>query len=157
MKAIRPLAAAGLVAALLAAPAASAQTRVVAGQLTCNVAPGTSFVFGSTREVNCVFTPTEGPAERYIGSIKRYGADLGFTNQATMIWAVVSVQNKVPPGGLAGGYGGVAAAVTPGAGGAANVLVGSSNRNVSLQPVSVEGNTGLNIALGVAELELRRP
>ena len=44
---------------------------------------------------------------------------------------------------------------TVGAGAGANVLVGGSNRTVSLQPVSVQGQTGLNLAAGVAELTLR--
>ena len=36
----------------------------------------------------------------------------------------------------------------------ANVLVGGSNRAVALQPVSVQGQVGLNIAAGVGTLEL---
>jgi hypothetical protein len=35
------------------------------------------------------------------------------------------------------------------------VLVGGSDRTVALQPVSVTGQTGLNLAVGVAELILR--
>ncbi len=83
--------------------------------------------------------------------------DIGYTNAATMMWAVLAGTSTLPPGTLAGNYGGVSAAVTPGIGGAANVLVGGSNRTVSLQPVSVEGNTGLNLAAGVGSLVLRRP
>ena len=37
----------------------------------------------------------------------------------------------------------------------ANVLVGGSNRTISLQPLSVEGQVGVNLALGVARLTLR--
>lgn len=39
----------------------------------------------------------------------------------------------------------------------AEVLVGGSERSISLQPVSVEFKTGLSLAIGVASLTLRRP
>jgi hypothetical protein len=131
--------------------------RVQAGTLTCGVAPGTAFIFGSTREINCFFTRSDGATERYIGEVQRFGIDLGFTNSATVIWAVLAGTRDVAPGALAGDYGGVTAAVTAGIGGAANVLVGGSNRSIALQPVSVEGNTGLNIAAGIGAIRLRRP
>jgi len=159
MKHLRHLLVAGAAAAALAVSAipASAQTRVAAGTLSCSVAPGVSFVFGSTRQVNCIYYGSNGIAERYIGEINRWGVDLGYTNAATMMWAVLAPTSTIPPGTLAGNYAGVSAAVTPGIGGAANVLVGGSGRTVSLQPVSVEGNTGLNLAAGIGALILRRP
>ena len=159
MKQLRHLLVAGAAAAALAVSAipASAQTRVSAGTLSCSVAPGVSFVFGSTREINCIYYGSNGIAERYVGQIDRWGVDLGFTNAATIMWAVLAPTSTIPPGTLAGNYAGVSAAVTPGLGGAANVLVGGSGRTISLQPVSVEGNTGLNIAAGVGALILRRP
>jgi hypothetical protein len=83
--------------------------------------------------------------------------DLGFTNAATVIWGVVAGSRELAPGALAGDYGGVSAAAAVGIGAGANVLVGGSNRSVSLQPVSVEGNTGLNIAAGIGAIRLRRP
>ena len=36
----------------------------------------------------------------------------------------------------------------------ANVLVGGSIRSVALQPLSATGQTGLNLAVGVADLQL---
>jgi hypothetical protein len=150
-------AAATLLAACTTTDGPSGSPRVQAGTLNCSVAPGTAFIFGSTREINCFYTSTEGRTERYIGEIQRFGVDLGFTNAATVLWAVVSGTRDIAPGALAGDYGGVSAAVTPGIGGAANVLVGGSNRSIALQPVSVEGNTGLNIAAGIGALRLRRP
>ena len=44
-----------------------------------------------------------------------------------------------------------------GAGLGANVLVGDSNRTVTLQPVSVSAQIGINIAVGVAALHLGLP
>ena len=159
MKQLRHLLVAGAAAAALAVSAipANAQTRVSAGTLSCSVAPGVSFIFGSTRQVHCIYYGANGVAERYIGQIDRWGVDIGYTNAATMMWAVLAGTSTLPPGTLAGNYAGVSAAVTPGIGGAANVLVGGSGRTVSLQPVSVEGNTGLNLAAGVGALVLRRP
>lgn len=148
---------------LLAATPALAQSQqqppnltghVRVGTLRCDVAAGTSFIFGSTRDVQCVFTPSRGAGERYTGEISRYGVDIGFTGAAVMLWGVLASSGDVQPGALAGTYGGVSAAATAGVGGAANILVGGSNRGITLQPVSVEGNTGLNIALGVGELKL---
>jgi hypothetical protein len=49
----------------------------------------------------------------------------------------------------------VSGGATVGVGVGANILVGGARNNISLQPISIEGNTGLNLALGVAELELR--
>lgn len=143
---------------LLAAVPASAQGQtghVRAGTLRCDVEAGTSFIFGSTREVNCVFTPTRGgEGERYSGEIRRYGVDIGFTRSAVMLWGVLASTGDVQPGALAGTFAGVSAGATAGVGLGANVLVGGSNRGIALQPISIEGNTGLNIALGVGELTL---
>ena len=58
-------------------------------------------------------------------------------------------------GALAGNYGGASAEATVGAGIGANVLVGGSDRTVALQPVSVQGQAGLNVAAGVAGLDLQ--
>ena len=150
-------AAASLLAACASTDGPSQPPRVQAGTLNCSVAPGTAFIFGSTRELNCFYTRADGRTERYVGEIQRFGVDLGFTNAATVIWAVVAGSRDLAPGALAGDYGGVSAAVTAGIGAGANVLVGGSNRSIALQPVSVEGNTGLNIAAGVGAIRLRRP
>jgi hypothetical protein len=42
-------------------------------------------------------------------------------------------------------------------GGTTNVLLGGSNRTVALQPISLNGQTGLNLAIGVAALQLGLP
>jgi hypothetical protein len=159
MKYLRHFVVASAAAVAIGASAlpAGAQTRIAVGTLSCSVAPGVSFVFGSTRQVHCIYYGANGVAERYIGEITRWGVDVGYTNAATMMWAVLAGTAVIPPGTLAGNYGGVSAAVTPGIGGAANVLVGGSGATISLQPVSIEGNTGLNLAAGIGQLTLRRP
>ena len=37
---------------------------------------------------------------------------------------------------------------------AANALVGGSNKSIALQPLSIQGQVGLNLAIGVTQLEL---
>ena len=71
-----------------------------------------------------------------------------------MVWAVYAPTSR-PAGALAGTYGGASAEATVGAGLGANVLVGGSNRTIQLQPLSVQGQTGLNIAAGVSGIDLR--
>ena len=36
-----------------------------------------------------------------------------------------------------------------------NVLIGGFDKSVTLQPVSIEGNAGLNVAGGIGAMELR--
>jgi len=71
-----------------------------------------------------------------------------------MVWSVYAPTSRAA-GFLAGTYAGASAEATIGAGVGANILVGGSNRTVELQPLSVQGQTGINVAAGVAEIELR--
>ena len=135
-------------------PEAATKSGVNVGSLTCNVAGGTGFVFGSSKTLNCILARTDGVAERYEGTIKRFGVDIGFTKEAHVVWLVFAPGN-IGPGALAGAYAGPTAAASVGVGVGANVLIGGSNKQVALQPVSVEGNIGLNVAAGVAEIELK--
>lgn len=125
------------------------------GSLTCNVAGGVGFVFGSSRTLNCLFTRTDGTAERYEGTIRRYGVDVGFTRDSTIVWMVFA-PGSIAPGALGGEYAGPTAQGTVGVGLGANVLLGGSSSQITLQPVSVEGSVGLNAAAGVAAMSLRK-
>lgn len=134
---------------------AAADERVAIGLLTCGVKGGASFIFGSTRELRCVFRTSPGEeGERYEGSIHKYGLDIGITNNAILTWTVLAPTRGVPSGALAGRYYGVAADASAIIGGGANVLAGGSGNTISLQPLSVQGQTGLNAAVTVAEVEL---
>jgi len=136
------------------APQATGKSGANVGSLECKVAGGIGFIFGSSKELSCLFVRTDGIAEKYSGSIKRFGVDIGYTKEAHIIWLVFS-PGKVDPGALTGGYVGATAQATVGVGGGANVLIGGGNKQISLQPVSVEGSVGLNVAAGVAEVELK--
>ncbi len=143
-------------AVTLPAPAmAQAPSRTKVGTLTCDISGGIGMIIASKKELTCMFTPSQpGPREVYVGSINKFGLDLGATAGGEMIWAVYAPSNRVF-GALAGNYAGASAEATVGAGLGANVLVGGSDRTVALQPVSVQGQAGLNLAVGVANIELR--
>jgi Protein of unknown function (DUF992) len=134
---------------------AQAQGGVRVGTLSCNVAGGWGFVFGSSKALRCVFSRAGGPPERYTGSISKFGVDIGYTQGGVLVWAVFAPTTGVGPGALSGNYGGATASATVGVGAGANVLVGGSNRSISLQPLSIEGNTGLNVAAGIGAINLR--
>src|SRR5579885_2108068 len=135
--------AAAVTAAVIALPVKAQPRRVQVGQLAC-----------SQRNVACNFLPDGGPPEAYTGTITKVGLDVGFTTGGAMVWGVFADTNRYA-GMLAGTYVGAQAEATVAAGLGANVLVGGSNRSIALQPLSVQGQTGLNVAAGVGALELK--
>jgi hypothetical protein len=144
----------GFVAGALALGSPAQAQGVKAGVLTCNVSGGFGFIFGSSKSVNCTFAPIAGSPQHYVGSIDRFGVDIGFTRGGVLIWTVLAPTTSPAPGALTGSFGGVTASATAVVGVGANVLVGGSGSTISLQPLSIEGNTGLNVAAGVAALTL---
>jgi hypothetical protein len=137
-----------------AIPASSQSNKGVnLGSLSCHVAGGIGFVFGSSKALDCLLTRNDGTAEHYTGTIKRYGVDIGFTKEAHIVWLVFA-PGAVARGALAGEYAGATASATVGVGVGANVLLGGGDKQITLQPVSVEGSTGLNVAAGVGAVEL---
>jgi hypothetical protein len=150
-------AAATLVLAIAAAEPAAAQ-QVRAGLLTCDVSAGIGLVITSQKELTCTFAP-DGSAimrEDYDGTITKYGLDLGVIGGGVMVWAVFT-ETVAGPGFLAGEYVGASGEASLGPGVGANVLIGGSNRTVTLQPLSLSGQIGINIAIGVASLRLGLP
>jgi hypothetical protein len=125
------------------------------GTLSCNVAGGWGFVFGSSKALHCTLTPGPGHPEHYSGTISKFGVDIGYTNGGVRVWGVLAPGPNVGPGALAGDYVGATGSATVGVGAGANVLVGGSNRSISLQPLSIEGNTGLNVAAGIGAITLQ--
>jgi opacity protein-like surface antigen len=137
------------------APAQGSGAGVRAGYLNCQVARGVGLVFGMTRNLTCTYAPSGGTPETYVGEIQQYGVNLGFIERGIIVWVVVAPTANIEPGSLAGNYGGVAAGVALGYGLGANALFGGSSSQFGLQPVSLEGMQGLNIAAGIAGLSLR--
>jgi hypothetical protein len=143
-------------AALIAAASpALAQDHVKVGTLRCEVSGGLGLIITSTKEMECVFTSANGFKEHYWGKIQKFGLDIGATSGGVLAWDVFEPTAGPRRGALAGDYAGVAASATVGVGAGANALIGGSDRSVTLQPLSVELQGGLNLSAGVASLKLR--
>jgi hypothetical protein len=155
---MKKLALAALITLGLAASPAlakSTQSGVKIGVLNCEVAPGVGLIVASSKAVKCTFEGTVGKKERYTGTIEKLGIDIGITGKGVMSWAVFA-PGKISRGALAGRYAGATAEATVAVGLGANVLVGGSNKSIALQPISVQAQTGLNVAAGIAALRLVR-
>lgn len=148
---------ASLAAALCLAPlSAQAKPKLVAGTLTCKGQGTIGLVLGSKERLACEYAPAgRGDRYGYSGRITKVGLDVGFKTGSIMVWTVLGASKALRPGELNGKYTGVSAQAAIALGAGANALVGGSRRSVVLQPLSVEGQTGLNLAVGVAQLTLR--
>jgi hypothetical protein len=147
--------AASMAAALVSALTmpANAQQRVQVGTLACSISAGIGLIVASQRNVSCNFQPDGGPPEAYVGTMTIIGVDVGFTSGSQMVWGVLAGTTRYA-GMLSGTYVGATAQATVAAGVGANALVGGSNHSVALQPLSVQGQVGLNAAGGIGALEL---
>jgi Protein of unknown function (DUF992) len=154
MRNVASLTAAAALGALVTSTA-PAQTNVQVGTLTCDVSAGVGMILTQKQTMTCTFTPdTGGPPDSYTGRIDQFGIALGAVKEGVLVWGVIAPASGVPHGALAGTYTGVGAQATAGAGVGANVLVGGTGRAFSLQPVSLQGQTGLNVAAGVTTVTL---
>jgi hypothetical protein len=149
---------AGLALCSAAVPALAQANRPPSklGVLECNVGAGVGFIITSSKALNCTFRSGRrgGPREAYVGTVRKFGLDVGATGKGRLVWAVYAPTTSWRAGALAGTYGGASAEATVGAGLGANVLVGGSDRTISLQPLSVQAQTGVNLALGVTDMVL---
>ncbi|MBV8923857.1 MAG: DUF992 domain-containing protein [Bradyrhizobium sp.] len=146
-----------IAAAALAGSFASAHAAVPAlqaGLLECRGGQNVGFVVGSVTSLECVFQSPGRRPEAYVATVRRIGVDLGVTAQTQVTWAVNAPTTRLGRGELAGTYGGVGANASVGIGGGGNFLVGGPNNAYALQPISVQGQTGLNVAAGIAGIEL---
>jgi hypothetical protein len=146
------------VLALLCATApAAGQARVEIGLLDCVVAGGTGFIIGSTKDLSCTFHPGDGrPAEPYFGVVQKFGLDIGTTGATYIKWGVLAPTDAAyAPAALAGDYVGLSGEATVGVGVGANALIGGSGNTFVLQPLSVQAQEGLNLAVGFTSFQLR--
>ena len=144
-----------IVALAASIASANALPPVRAGILQCQGGQNVGFVVGSVTSLECVFQSEGRRPEPYIATVRRIGLDLGITEQTRFTWAVNAPSGRLGRGDLAGNYGGVGANASVGIGGGGNFLVGGPANAYALQPVSLQGQTGLNVAAGVAGLELQ--
>jgi hypothetical protein len=154
----RSFALVGLVAASLVASivAAGAQQRMVrVGVLECRGGASIGFVVGSVTHLGCVLRAEGVPEDRYVATIRKVGLDIGITQETALAWGVFAPVDRLGPGDLSGNYVGAQGSATLGVGVGGNVLLGGSNNSIALQPLSVQGQVGVNIAAGLESLELR--
>lgn len=153
MKSILALAA--LSAGLMATPALAQQSPVKLGVLDCTIDGGTAYIVGSNKALQCAYRPYDnGPEQRYYGNIAKLGVDLGQTNGGHLQWAVLALGHSVSDGALSGRYYGVNAEASVITGGGANLMVGGIGTAFTLQPLSGQVQTGLNLAVALSGMEL---
>ncbi len=141
-----------------AVTAEAQQNGIELGLLDCIVEGGTGFIIGSTKDVKCTYSPADQAfaPEAYFGVIDKFGLDIGTTGQSVIQWAVLAPSADIyAPGSLAGDYIGASAEATAVVGAGANLLIGGSSKSFTLQPLSVQAQTGINLALGVTQFQLR--
>ena len=135
-----------------------AYAAVEAGTLECNVEGGVGLILGSSKAMECRYQSADGQiAEVYDGRVTKLGVDIGVTGESVIIWKVFAPSSSLRPGALQGSYVGATGQATVGVGAGANVLVGGSDETISLQPVSVSAQSGLNVAAGIGAIELSSP
>jgi hypothetical protein len=135
--------------------ATHAQERVRIGTLECRGGASIGFIVGSMTNLGCVLRADGVPDDRYIATIQKVGLDLGITAETALAWVVYAPVVRLGPGDLSGNYAGAQGSATIGVGLGGNVLVGGSANSIALQPLSVQGQVGLNVAAGLESLELR--
>ena len=158
----KKLIAAALATVVMASSAgvAQAETRVQVGRLSCDVEGGIGLILGSSKDAVCSFYDSEAaePIEVYYGKVNKVGLDIGFTEESVIQWLVLAPSTDAyATGSLAGQYVGVSAEASLGLGAGANALVGGSSDGFMLQPVSIQGQTGINVAVGITGFQLRTP
>ncbi len=134
---------------------AQSRDRTKVGTLTCDISGGIGMIIASKKAVTCMFTPSAaGPREVYTGSISKFGLDVGATSGGEMVWTVFAPSNKE----IRRARRHITAAPAPKRQWCRSRRQRPDrrfDRTVTLQPVSVQGQTGLNLAVGVSGLELR--
>ena len=144
------------ITALAVIAPASARESVKVGRLTCDVSGGLGLIITSTKEMECRFVSAEGREEFYHGRIHKFGLDIGATDRGVLVWDVFAPTGGSLRGSLAGNYAGIGASATVGVGLGANAMVGGSDRQIGLQPLSIQAQKGLDLSAGVSSMELRR-
>jgi hypothetical protein len=144
-----------LVASFTGANAQAPVNRVQVGVLECRGGASIGFIVGSVTNLGCVLRVEGMPEDRYIATIRKVGIDIGITEESALAWGVWAPVARLGPGDLSGNYAGADGSASVGVGAGGNVLVGGSNNSIALQPLSLQGQVGVNVAAGLESLELR--
>ena len=150
------LVASAAISAVVWTTPASAADYATLGQLTCTSKGSTGMIIMSEKDLMCTFQPSGGgDSFRYAGTIEKYGIDLGITGRSVMAWTVLAkTGTSWDSVALAGEYYGVGADASVAAGGGAKVIAGGTDKAFMLQPLNVQVQEGVNVAVGVEKLTL---
>lgn len=147
------------VAALSAAPVtAQAQRWVQVGVLDCTSQGGIGLIVTSRKDMACTYKPADRALQHdaYVGTVTKYGVDVGATGRTVMRWLVYAPTSAgYAAGALAGNYVGTTAEATAVIGAGTNILVGGSSETYSLQPVSLQVQSGVNVAASLTSFTLQ--
>lgn len=155
MRQIHKMAVVALGSAFLATASSADTGGIKVGTLVCHVGEGWGYVLGSSKDIACDYRPNKGMTDHYVGTLSKFGVDIGYTRGATLVWAVVAPTSDIGPGALQGDYAGATASATVVDGVGANVMLGGFDKSIALQPVSIEGNTGyIDVSAGVGDMSL---
>jgi hypothetical protein len=144
-----------LVASFTGAHAQAPLNRVQVGVLECRGGASIGFIIGSVTHLGCVLRVAGMPEDRYVATIQKVGIDIGITQETSLAWGVYAPVARLGPGDLSGNYVGAQGSAAVGVGVGGNVLIGGSNNSIALQPLSLQGSVGLDVAAGLESLELR--
>ena len=144
-----------LVASFTGAHAQAPLNRVQVGVLECRGGASIGFIVGSVTHLGCVLRVEGMPEDRYVATIRKVGVDIGITEESALAWGVWAPVARLGPGDLSGNYAGADGSASVGVGAGGNVLIGGSNNSIALQPLSLQGQVGLDVAAGLESLELR--
>jgi hypothetical protein len=139
----------------LAMPGGAFAQSAKVGTLVCHISGGVGMILMENQALDCVFKEESGATSHYIGRLTNVGLNIGITGSGQMLWGVLAASDKIGPGALAGDYAGAQGAVGVGVGVGGAVLVGGSNKTISLQPISVSAQTGLNLSAGIGNISLQ--
>lgn len=149
------IASAALAVSALTAPSAQAADGVKLGTLTCSEQASWGLILGSSRKLNCRFDSNNGTTEWYTGHVSKLGLDVGHTKAGVLTWVVFAPASNLKPGSLQGTYGGLQASLSLGNGAGANAMIGGFDRSIELQPLSIEGLKGTEVAAGFGAMDLK--
>lgn len=150
----------GLLAALtlpviFATSGAAFAAKLEVGTLACTAGASGGLIVMTEQSMDCVFQPSDGSGpQQYVGEVRKFGLDVGVTGGTQIQWLVLADEADWDPSALGGNYVGVSADASVGIGAGVNVLLGGTNGSIVLQPVSVQEEVGLDVAVGITDLQL---
>ena len=137
-------------------------SKVDIGSLSCHVSGSSGYIFGSTKDLSCVYTTKDGVEQAYEGKIRKFGLDIGHTKSAHLVWKVYQLGGLVggdlssDPKVLTGDFIGEQASISADASIGGNWLYGGANKQIVIQATQLQDDkdVGYNLAYGIAEIGL---